>query len=339
MEKVKIGIVGLGRLGIKHAENIAFKIPNAELTAVCSIKNDEVKYVQENWGIKFGYTGYYEMLKNESLDAIVISSSSPEHCKQIEAALDAGYHVFCEKPLGVTVDECKVAEKAVERHPDKVFMLGFMRRYDPSYAYAKEKINRGDIGEPFLVKATSIDPEDTIEGAIRFAATSGGLFLDIAVHDIDLVRWFLGGTDVKSIYATGGCYLHKEFEEYNDGDNVCAIMQFKNNSMALFHTGRTAPHGYHIETEIIGTKGTLRIGTVPQKNLVSIFNEHGVVKECVSNFSERFEQAYLLEMQEFVNCIIDNRKPEVTVYDGTISTKIAYAATEAFRENKLVLLD
>jgi myo-inositol 2-dehydrogenase / D-chiro-inositol 1-dehydrogenase len=338
MKKVKVGIVGLGRLGMDHARNIAFKIPNAELTAACSVVQEEVDYVQKNWGVPYGYTDFNEMLTNKELDAIAIISPSPEHCWQIEAALDAGFHVFSEKPLGVTVEECKIAEKAVERNEDKVFMLGFMRRYDPSYAYAKQKIQEGAIGKPIMVRATSIDPENTIEGAIRFAATSGGLFLDMTVHDIDLARWLLE-SDAKTIYAVGGCYLHEEFGQYGDGDNVAALMHFENGTMAMFHSGRNAPHGYHVETEIVGTHGTLRIGTVPEKNQVMIFDNHGARQECVSGFPERFEEAYRLELQEFIDCIVENRKPSISVYDGTKATEIAYAATESFRENKLVKLE
>ncbi|MHA6260209.1 inositol 2-dehydrogenase [Sporosarcina sp. CAU 1771] len=338
MKKVKVGIVGLGRLGMDHAENIAFKIPNAELTAVCSVIQEEVDNVQKKWGVPYGYTSYEEMLENKELDAIAIISPSPYHCSQIEAALDAGFHVFSEKPLGVTVEECKIAEKAVERNEDKVFMLGFMRRADPSYAYAKKQIEAGAIGKPIMVRATSIDPESTIEGAIKFAATSGGLFLDMTVHDIDLARWFLQ-SDVKSIYAVGGCYKHEEFAEYGDGDNLAALMQFENGTMAMFHSGRNAAHGYHVETEIVGTHGTLRIGTVPEKNQVIIFDDHGARKECVSGFPERFKEAYILELQEFIDCIVENRKPEISVYDGTKATEVAFAATESFRENKLVLLN
>ncbi|WP_281658621.1 Gfo/Idh/MocA family oxidoreductase [Halobacillus sp. Cin3] len=338
MKKVKIGMVGLGRLGMDHARNIAFQIPNAELTAVCSIVEEEVDHVQKEWGVPFGYTVYEEMLKNKELDAIAVISPSPEHCGQIEKALDAGFHVFTEKPLGVTVEECRIAERAVERNADRVFMVGFMRRYDPSYAYAKKKIEDGAIGQPILVRATSIDPESTIEGAIRFAATSGGLFLDMTVHDIDLARWFLD-SDVTNVFASGGSYLHKEFDVYGDGDNVAALMQFENGTMGMFHSGRNAPHGYHVETEIVGTHGTLRVGTVPEKNQVQIFDTYGARKECVSGFPERFEEAYRLEVQEFVDCILEDRKPSVSVYDGTKATEVAYAATESFRENKLVQLE
>ncbi|NGP43814.1 Gfo/Idh/MocA family oxidoreductase [Bacillaceae bacterium SIJ1] len=337
MKRVKVGIVGLGRLGMDHAKNIAFNIPNAELTAACSISEEEVAYVQKHWSIPYGYTNYDDMLQNKEIDAIAIVSSSPEHCSQIEKALDAGYHVFSEKPLGTTVEECKIAEKAVERNPDKVFMLGFMRRYDPSYEYAKRKITEGAIGKPILVKATSIDPEDTIDGAIRFAESSGGLFIDMTVHDIDLARWFLE-SDVKNIYSIGGCYLHKEFAAYGDGDNVASLMHFENGAMAMFHSGRNAPHGYHVETEIVGTHGTLRIGSVPQKNEVMIFDSHGARKECVSGFPERFKAAYRLEVEEFIHCILEERKPSISVYDGTKATEVAFAATESFRQNTLVTL-
>ena len=338
MKKLKFGIVGLGRLGKKHAENIAFRIPNAELTAVCSIIGKEVTEAQREWGIEYGYTDFNEMLKNRELNAIFISSPSGEHCKQIEAALDAGFHVFSEKPLGITIEECLSAEKAVERHPEKVFMLGFMRRYDSSYLYAKKKIEEGAIGKPFLIRCYGLDPEVAIQGAIRFAATSGGIFLDMAIHDIDLARWYMG-SEAKTIYAIGGCYAHKEFGEYGDADNAAALVQFKNETMGLFYAGRTCAHGYHIETEIVGTKGSLRIGTVPQKNLVTVFDENGAVQECVSGFLERFEQAYVNELQEFVSCILENRKPSVTEYDGTSSTKVAYAATASFKDKKLVFLD
>jgi myo-inositol 2-dehydrogenase / D-chiro-inositol 1-dehydrogenase len=338
MKKVRIGAVGLGRLGKKHAENIAFRILNAELLAVCSIAEEEVLQAQKEFGVKYGYTDFSEMLKNEELDAIFIASSSTEHCRQIEEALKAGYHVFSEKPLGVTIEEVNKAEVIVETYGDKVFMLGFMRRYDPSYAYAKKKIDEGEIGKPFLIRCYGLDPVEVVKGAIAFAEKSGGLFLDMAIHDIDLARWYLG-SEAKSVYAVGGCYAYPEFEKYNDADNGAALIQFNNGSIGMFYAGRTCAHGYHIETEIIGTKGALRIGTVPQKNLVTVFNDEGVVQECTSGFIERFEQAYVAEVQEFVNCILENRKPGVLVKDGVKSTEIAYACKESFENNRLVFFN
>ncbi len=142
------------------------------------------------------------MITKADIDAVAIVTSSGEHCRQITVALEAGKHVFCEKPLGVTIEECLQAEKVVENHPEQIFLLGFMRRFDASYRYGKQKIDAGEIGEPYLVKATGIDPLRFIEGALKFAPTSGGLFIDMAIHDIDLMRWYLND-DPAAVYAIG----------------------------------------------------------------------------------------------------------------------------------------
>ncbi|MBS5081532.1 MAG: Gfo/Idh/MocA family oxidoreductase [Clostridiales bacterium] len=335
MKKVKVGIAGLGRLGKVHAGNLAFKIPNAELTAACSIMPAELTYAQEELGVKEVYSDYREMLAKADIDAVAIITTSGEHCWQIEAALDAGKHVFSDKPLGVNVEECKIAEKAVERHPELVFFLGFMRRFDPSYAYAKKKIEEGAIGTPYMVKATGIDPEAMVDGAIKFAATSGGIFIDMAIHDIDLMRWFLGSDPVE-VYATGSTFKHPEFKAAGDDETGVAMYKCENGAVGFVHVGRTAPHGYHVETEIVGTEGSIRVSPVPAKNLCMLYNNQGVVQECVSGFPERFSESYRLEMEEFINSVQNNTKPEVTVYDGTKSTQIGFATTEAYRQGGIV---
>lgn len=337
MRKIRTGIVGLGRLGRQHAENAAYRIPYMELVAVCSVIPEEVETFQKTWMIPEAYTDFDEMIQKSNLDAVIIASPSGYHCQQIEAALEADLHVFCEKPLGISLEECYQAEKAVNDHPDKVFMLGFMRRFDPSYLYAKGKLDQGAIGQPILFRGYSIDPESAIEGAIKFAPTSGGQFLDMAIHDIDLARWFLK-SEAKTVYAVGGCYLHPEFGAFNDGDNVSALMQFENGAMAFFLAGRTAPHGYHIETEIIGTKGTLRIGSTPRAYQVEVIDQHGVRQECAQNFLERFEGAYLNEMQTFAQCILTGDKPDVSVSDGTKATITAEAATRSFQNGEKIEL-
>jgi myo-inositol 2-dehydrogenase / D-chiro-inositol 1-dehydrogenase len=335
MGAVRLGIVGLGRLGYQHAKNIAFRTPGAELGAFCSVIESEINQASDDFPAAKAYSNYSDMLKDKSLDAIFISSPSGLHCQHIEAALEAGFHVFSEKPLGVNVAECEHAEKVVARFSDQVFMLGFMRRYEDSYMRAKRLIDEGRIGTPFMVRAYGLDPEASVEGAIRFAPTSGGIFLDMAVHDIDLANWFIGG-EPQSIYAIGGSFVHPEFASFGDCDNACVLMQYENGGMAMLYVGRTAPHGYHIETEIIGTQGTLRISPVPQKDLVQIFDQSGVVQECVGGFLERFEKAYLSELHEFVSCIRERRQPGVKVEDGTLATRIAFAATESYREHKIV---
>ena len=337
MDFVRIGSVGLGRLGAQHAENIATKIPNARLTALCDVDEKHLKEEAARLHVKNTYTDFDAMLECDEIDAVSIVSPSALHPSQIAKALEKGKHVFSEKPLGTTIEECKEAEKAVEKHPNQVFMLGFMRRFDDSYRYAKQKVDAGEIGKPILFRGYSQDPEKFVAGSIAFAAHSGGVFLDMAVHDIDLARWFVG-SEPQDVYAIGGCYAHPEFAKYNDGDNVSCLMKFKNGAMGFLFSGRTAPHGYNVETEIIGTKGTLRIGSVPQKNLVEILDPTGVRKECSENFLERFGDSYVNEMKEFVNCILEGRKPNVSVYDGTRVLEIADACKRSFETGGLITL-
>ena len=337
MKKVRIGVVGLGRLGFIHAESISYRIKNAELKAICSLSSDELDKAKNLLNVPNSFTDFEEMISKTELDAVVIVSSSDQHSKHSILALEKGLHVFCEKPLGVTQEECFKVETAVSEHKDAIFMLGFMRRYDPSYLYAKQKIDEGFIGNPVLFRSYSVDPESAIEGSLQYAAQSAGQFIDMAVHDIDLARWMLK-SEPKTIFAVGGCYAHSEYAAYGDGDNVSALMQFDNGSMVFILAGRTAPHGYNVETEIIGTKATLRIGSVPQKNMVELLDKNGVVKECSQSFQERFHQAFTNELQEFVDCIVEGRKPEVTVHDGTRATIIAELATKSFKTNELIKL-
>ena len=337
MKKIKVGIAGLGRLGKVHAQNLAYKIPNAELTAACSIVESELEYAKQHLGVTDVYTDYREMLAKADIDAVAIVTTSGEHCWQIEAALDAGKHVFTDKPLGVDVAQCKIAEAAVERHPELTFMLGFMRRYDKSYAYAKQQIEAGAIGTPYMVKATGIDPEAFVEGAIRFSGTSGGIFLDMAIHDIDLMRWFLGA-EATEVYALGTTVKHPEFRENGDDETAAAMYKFENGAIGIIHVGRTAPYGYHVETALGGPEGTIRIAGVPAKNLTQVYNVHGACTEGVGSFPERFDEAYLIEMQEFIDCVCEGKQPGVNVYDGTKSTAIGYATTEAWKSGKVVKL-
>ena len=187
------------------------------------------------------------------------------------------------------------------------------------------------------MKATGIDPEAFVDGAIRFCHNSGGIFLDMASHDIDLMRWFMG-SDVCEIYATGATFKHPEFRAAGDDETGAAMFKFKNGGIGIVHVGRTAPHGYHVETEIIGTEGTIRVSGVPRKNLADIYDAEGARTECVGSFPERFDEAYQLEMQEFIDCVCEGKQPGVNVYDGTKATEIAYATTEAWKTGKIVKL-
>ena len=336
MKTVKVGSVGLGRLGYEHAKNLATQVPGCELAAICDVDENRVKEVAAELGVPYTYTDFEEMCRNPELDAIVIVSPSFLHCQQIEIAMNNGKHVFCEKPLGTDVAQCKDAEKVIEAHPDLIFQLGFMRRFDDSYAEAKRRIDAGDIGKVVLVRSYTQDPRTTIEGTLKFAPHSGGQYLDMCVHDLDLIRWFTGA-EVKRVWAIGGVFEFDLYRELNDADNCCATVQLDNGAMGFMFTNRTHGAGCNVETEIIGTHGTLRIANVGAKNLLQIVDGSGAREEYYPDFLSRWHQAYINEIQEFVSCINEGRKPGVTVYDGTKVSQAAYRCKESFETGEMLV--
>ena len=331
---LKIGSVGLGRLGYEHAKNIANYVTGAELTAICDTDAERVAQVAEELNVPYTYTDVAEMVKNPDLDAIVVVSPSMFHAEHIKLALDAGKHCFCDKPLDTTVEKCKLAEKAVEAHPDKVFMLGFMRRFDPSYAEAKEKIRAGAIGKPILFKGVSLDPSSVLEAHLE--GVKKGIyvpwFIEMGSHDTDLARWFLEGDPVDS-FATGDAYVCTGLADYNDYDNGFSLTKFDNNTTAYIQVGRTATCS-HVESEIVGTKGTLRVNSVPRKNYLSQFTENGFVEECQESFLARWGEAFQAEIDDFVDCVRTGRKPETTAHDGTMSLKFCLQLHQAYLDGK-----
>ena len=335
MKQVRVGIAGLGRVGMIHACHLARQIEGARLVAACSIVPEELEAARRELGVEQTYADFNQMIEQAEIDAVVIVTTTSLHAEQIQFALEAGKHVFTEKPMGVNAVECKQVETCVKAHPELAFMVGFMRRFDPSYLYAKKKIEEGAIGRPYLVKATGLDPKNSIASVLKYARTSSGLFIGMGVHDVDLMHWFLGSRAV-SVSAIGGNFAYPEFGEFGDVEVGLALYQFENGAMGMLHTGRTAPHGYHIETEIVGTEGSIRISPVPQKNLAVIYGKDGVTVECVEEFRERFTQAFLLELSEFINCIRTGRKPDMDVSDAVAATTVVEATTRAFKEHSIM---
>ncbi|MFI3621554.1 inositol 2-dehydrogenase [Vagococcus fluvialis] len=336
MKTIKVGLVGLGRLGFSHAKNIVQKVPQMELAAVCSVVPEELERAKSAFNTPNLYSDYNEMLANKDLDAIMIASPSGFHCQQIQEAIIAGFHVFCEKPIGLTKDEINKTIEVIKQHPNQKFMLGFMRRFDDSYRYAKELINQGEIGEITVIRCYGIDPSSGLESFVNFSKNnnSGGIFADMAIHDIDLIRWFTS-QEVTQVWALGKNAAYPELDEVGEIETGSAMMELKNGTMALLVTGRNAAHGYHVETEIIGTKGMLRVGESPDKNLVTIYNEQGKIRPCSQNFPERFGPAFVNEMIAFSDCIINDTPSPITEIDGLKATKIANACQESFNTKKL----
>ncbi|AXI10487.1 inositol 2-dehydrogenase [Oceanobacillus zhaokaii] len=340
MKEIRVGIIGLGRMGRIHARNIAENVPSATLYAACHYNEEELERARKDLGVKETFKNYEDMISSPNIDAVVIVSPSSLHTKHIRLAMEKGLHVFCEKPIGLDVEDIKQTIEVINAHPNQAFQLGFMRRYDESYQYAKKMVDEGAIGELTLIRCYGIDPGSELESFVKFAADgkSGGLFADLSIHDIDLVRW-ISGMEVKHVWAIGKNAAYPVLDDLGELETGAAMMQLEDKTMALLVSGRNAAHGYHVETELIGTKGMLRVAQEPEKNLVTVFNEQGVTRPTFQTFPERFREAFLREMREFILCIKAGREPEVTAYDGLQSTIVAEACQKSIDTEQLINLN
>jgi myo-inositol 2-dehydrogenase/D-chiro-inositol 1-dehydrogenase len=334
--RLRIGIAGLGRLGQRHAQNLAQRVPNAELVAACSPVPAELEWAASSLGVPHTYTDYAAMLAHPDLDAVFLVTPTSLHANQIMAALRAGKHVFCEKPLSLDLTDCLAVEAEAARHPQLVAMIGFVRRFDTSYQDAQRKIGEGLIGKPFLVRSQTCDQNDPSGAFMRFAPTSGGIFLDCSVHDIDLARWLLGNPEPKRVFATGFNAIHTGLAAFGDVDNGLATLEFADGSMAAFMTSRTMAHGHETSTEVFGTGGRLAVGGNPRNNRVEISDQHGVRTECTPDFYARFADAFLIEAQEFTDAALGLRKLSLSLQDATAATRIGLVMTQALREGRAI---
>ena len=329
MSKIKLGIIGLGRLGRNHAANIHYRIPNAELTAICSAVEEELNEVKTEMQPKYATLDYRELLNIEELDGVVIASNSAFHCEMICEAARAGVkNIFCEKPLGMTLEEIDLIKETVEKYNVEIFQIGFNRRFDKSLIKMKKQIDQGFIGKPILIKMVNRDPATMAEYIIKFSPTSGGLVFDMLTHDYDLARWLIG-SDAETIFGMGGVFAYEGLAEVNDIDNCTISLGFENGTMGLMETSRNCAYGYHVEIEVYGTEGSVRMGTLPNKDRVVSLNKNGANTECVEWFFEFWEPTFEAEIQHFVDCIQNNTEPIAGLEDAYKAVQWAFAAKEA----------
>jgi myo-inositol 2-dehydrogenase/D-chiro-inositol 1-dehydrogenase len=203
---------------------------------------------------------------------------------------------------------------------------------------AKKKLDEGFIGKPIQIKMINRDPAAMAEFIIKFSPKSGGLVLDMLTHDYDCARWFVN-SDAKSVYGLGDAYVYEGLKELGDIDNCALLVEFKNGVMGQIETSRNCTYGYHVETEIYGSEGCIRIGTTPYKDRVTYMDANGVTVKCAEWFFEYWEPTFLAEMQDFVDCIVEDRQPLVGLIDGYEAVRWAYAATDAVKEKRVVYLD
>jgi myo-inositol 2-dehydrogenase/D-chiro-inositol 1-dehydrogenase len=327
---LNVGIVGLGRLGRRHALALARHTPHARLVAACNPSAEALQWAQLELGVDATYTDLAELLRHPGLDAVVLASPTTAHPAQFEAALRAGKHVFVEKPLSLDVATCEALTALAATRPQQVAMVGFERRFDPDFERVREAITRGDLGRPFLVRSQTCDMNDPNGFFVRFSPTSGGIFNDCCVHDIDLARWMLGNPKATKVYASGTIALHPGLAEHHDVDNAMAIVEFEGGARAMLYASRTMPHGHETTLEVIGTEGTMQVGVGAHADASVYRSARGVQHRALPDFYARFEPAFQREMQAFVLACQGQGELPASLHDATEATRIAQALTRSF---------
>jgi inositol 2-dehydrogenase len=332
-KKLNVGLIGLGRLGRVYARDLATRIPCTRLVAVADVDQAAVDKVTQEFDVARGSTDPGDVIGDASVDAVVIVTPTSTHRQVTEAALAAGKAVFCEKPLSISLDEAAAIRSAVERS-GVFFQMGFMRRFDRGFAAAKQRLEEGAIGDAVVFKSTSRDP---FRPSVEYAdpRSSGGLLIDMGIHDFDLARWYMG--DVESVQAVGALLAYPELGAVGDIDNAIVSLVFTSGRLGAVDLTRNGIYGYDITTELLGTKGTLRVGYIRETPLM-VMTKGAVTHDTVPYFMERFADAYTRQLEDFARNVLENRAPPITVDDGVEALRIAIAATRAQKTGQAVAL-
>lgn len=331
---LNVGLIGAGRIGRIHAGNLANRIPNARLVAVADIDLEAAKSLTAELNIETAVSDYAQLLENGDLQAVVISSATDTHAQIIMEAAAAGKHIFCEKPLALELSRIDDALDAVEAAGVKL-QVGFNRRFDPNYRKVREMAAEGKIGEPQILRITSRDTEPP---PLEFVKVSGGIFLDMTIHDFDMAR-YITGSEIEEIYVIGAVMIDPRIEELGDLDTVIITLRFENGVIGTIDNSRKAVYGYDQRIELFGSEGMISTeNETPDRH--SLSTADGIQKPLPLHFFlERYIESYLREMQSFVDCVQNDTPPEVTGADGRAPVVSGLAARLSYDENRPVSLN
>lgn len=335
MNKLGVAVVGVGTLGKRHARNLRRGIPEARLVAVADSDRAQASRVAEELEVSHSYDSLAGVLERQDVEAVVIAAPSKFHAEYIEAAAKAGKHVFSEKPLALTLPDADRARAAVEKAGVQL-QIGFMRRYDAGYANAKQRIEAGEIGDPVIFKSVGRDrqppPLSFFEGGVN-----GTIFSDAAIHDFDLARWMLSD-EIVEVHTFAGILACPELAQFHDVDAALVNLRLARGGIGNIEAYRKSGYGYDIRTEILGTKGALQIGYLPQTPTL-VLTSAGIMHDVVDHWLVRFADAYLDELGDFVRTILAGRPTRVTGEDGRRALAVAVAAEESYREGRSVPIE
>ncbi len=328
---MKVGLIGAGRIGKIHAENIAVHLPRVTIARIADIAADKVRDWASGLGITRVGTDAQEVLNDPEIGAVSICSSTDTHADLVSAAAARGKHVFCEKPVDLTVARVRKALADVKKAGVKL-QVGFNRRFDHNFRRIRELVQQGAVGQPHIVRITSRDPAPPPP---EYVKVSGGIFLDMTIHDFDMAR-YLTGSDAVEVYAKGAVLVDPAIGRAGDVDTAVVTLTFANGCIGVIDNSRRAAYGYDQRVEVFGSKGALSCGNDTPSS-VQLSNESGVSGDKpLYFFLERYRQAFIDEMRAFFDTVLDGKPCPVGDIDGLKPLLMGFAAKKSVAEGRPV---
>ena len=330
---VSVGVIGTGRIGRLHAEHLAYRIPNARLVAVADTNAAAAKECAEKLQVPEVYDTPRPIMENTAIEAVAICTSTDTHARLIEEAAAAGKQIFCEKPIDFDLQKIDRALSAAETSGVKL-QIGFNRRFDPNFLHVREMVAEGKIGTPHILRITSRDPGPP---PLEYVKVSGGIFLDMTIHDFDMARYLIG-SEVVQVYAVGGVRVDPLIGEAGDIDTAVITLEFENGVIGTIDNSRQAVYGYDQRVEVFGSDGSICAeNNTPNRTIHS--DRNGVHTPLPLNFfMDRYIDSYITEMEAFIECIRNDTPPSVSGRDGRIPVVMGLAAQRSLRERRPVAL-
>ena len=325
MRKLGVGVLGVGEMGKRHAENVRRQVPEARLVAIADVAAQRARQVADELEIEHAFASLEEMVQRKDIDVVLIATPDKFHAQAIRVAGAAGKDILCEKPLATNLEDAHAALREVSRAGVRL-QIGFMRRYDPAYAAAMKRVEVGEIGTPVLFKSVGRDKDEPPMAAYQ-SNLNGMLFYNNTIHDFDLARWLMQD-EISEVHAYTTTTIRPEVAKY--GDVVASVVNLKyaHGAIGNVESYVQAVYAYDVRTEIVGSKGSIFVGTL-QKTPATFLSTHGSSEILADHFLSRFADAYLAEVQDFVHTMLTDKAPRVTGEDGLRALEIAVAAEDS----------
>lgn len=327
-ERIRVGLIGAGRIGKLHGENLAHAVANVELAAVADpLMDKEMECWANGLGVQICLKSPTDIINDSSIDAVFICSSTNTHADLIKEAAKAGKHIFCEKPIDTDVNKIKEALAAVEIAGVKL-QVGFVRRFDHNHKKVRDTVAEGRLGKAHLIKVTSRDPDHQ---PMEYIKVSGGIYMDMTIHDFDMVR-YLAGSEVTEVMAYGAELSGAGYAQYDDVDTTIVMMKFANGALGIIDNSRAAHYGYDQRTEVHCDKGCVQVAN-DRNDMSMILTAEGVeISKPTWFFLERYNNAFISEAEEFAKAVLEDTPTLVNGNDGLEPVKIALAAAKSLKE-------